>query len=114
MTKAVTALKALHGLPAPSKLQVDTVLALCQTWAVKESAPLKQACWLTFGSMVSELCEKKTGVSADGDEELCPEETKNSYSHVWSIGNQQCMTAEFRPWCKSASRRSTCMRRCLP
>lgn len=58
--QAVHALKQLSNLPAPSDKQADIVLNLCKSELAHRFKNLKQACWLTFGSMVGELCQQKT------------------------------------------------------
>lgn len=60
--KAIIALKIIgrgSGLPAISEAQVDILLELCNSNFFEKSSKfmLKQACWLTFGSMVRELNE---------------------------------------------------------
>ncbi|KAI1715752.1 lipoprotein amino terminal region domain-containing protein [Ditylenchus destructor] len=58
--QAFQSLRQLNNLPAPSDKQADIVLRTCQHEVVHRSKALKQACWLTFGSMVGELCQQKT------------------------------------------------------
>jgi hypothetical protein len=87
--KASQALKNLNGLPAPSDPQADLIMNLCKHDVSKQNTALQQSCWLTFGSMVGELCLQKTQKSAQqtvfgsqsgfNKEEICPKHKKEMY-----------------------------------
>jgi hypothetical protein len=88
--KAAQTLKNLQGLPAPSDLQAIEIMNLCKTELVNRNPALKQSCWLTFGSMVGELCQHKTqklnaqqsafgAQSGFNKEEICPTHKKEIY-----------------------------------
>lgn len=51
--KAIQALLAFPNLPAPSDSQVKLIQQLCQSGVAEKSAQLKQACWLTFGTLLN-------------------------------------------------------------
>jgi hypothetical protein len=88
-SKAAQTLRSLQGLPAPSDSQVKMVERLCHSEQCQRSDALKQACWLTFGNMINELCQHKTqriaqqsivGAQSGFDrEEVCPLEKKEKY-----------------------------------
>ena len=52
LEKAIQAVMALSNLPAPSDSQVELIQKLCQSGISEKSAQLKQACWLTFGTLM--------------------------------------------------------------
>jgi len=82
-------LKISKPTPTTPNLQVDTVMKLCGSDTAKKSTSLRQSCWLTFGSMVGELCLQKTQKSAQQSifgaqsgftkEEICPKHKKEIY-----------------------------------
>jgi len=88
-TKAAQAMKGLSSLPAPSDVQVDAISRLCENEITHRSEALEQSCWLTFGSMVGELCLHKTQKNAQqsvfgaqsgfNKEEICPSHKKEIY-----------------------------------
>jgi len=87
--KAAEALRSLRNLPAPSDSQVKLVQRLCHSEVAERYEQLKQACWLTFGSMINELCQHRTqrvaqqtiiGVqSGFANNEVCPQDKKLKY-----------------------------------
>jgi len=92
-TKAVQALKNLNQLPAPSDQIVHIIQRLCKTEKVQRQQPvLKQACWLTFGALVNEVCQHKTqqkaqqtvfGAQSGFDkQEVCPQDKKKEYKQT--------------------------------
>lgn len=91
-SKGVQALKNLNQLPAPSHQQTDLVLELCNSEIAHRSSALKQSCWLTFGSMVNELCQqtsmneerKMFGFQSGFEtiEEICPNHKRKLYQEV--------------------------------
>uniref|UniRef100_A0A7E4VJH3 Vitellogenin domain-containing protein n=1 Tax=Panagrellus redivivus TaxID=6233 RepID=A0A7E4VJH3_PANRE len=75
--KAVEALKQLTGVIAPSDSIVDSLLHLCKSEVAQRNAPVRQACWLTAGAMIGDLCQE-TGYLAQ-TEQQCPRPKKEQY-----------------------------------
>lgn len=75
------------GLPAPSDRIADIILSLCKNEKVQQSKMLKQACWLSFGSIVGELQQQtrrakvsvRTPITVD---EMCPKHKTDLYKQV--------------------------------
>jgi hypothetical protein len=79
-SKAVLILRQLGSPLAISDKQVDSVLRLCKHNVVEKSGPLRQACWLTAGSMIGELCKGSVR-----DNEMCPRHTEEKYQKtLWT------------------------------
>lgn len=90
-SKGVQALKNLHQLPAPSSQQIDLMHRLCKSEVSHRSDSLKQTCLLTFGSMVSELCQQDSNKQTQTfgfqsgfeiTEGRCTKEKKKQYQDV--------------------------------
>jgi len=96
--KAISEVKAVQlltvlgrgaGLPAPSDAQVDSILSLCKSGKIQKSeSGLKQACWLTFGTMVGELTLQSHKAKSQGitktpmkETEICPETKIDQYKN---------------------------------
>jgi len=76
-TKAVVILRQLSSPFAVSEKQVDNVLRLCRHNVAEKSGPLRQACWLTAGSMIGELCKGSVR-----DNEMCSRHTEEKYQKI--------------------------------
>ncbi|KAI1725330.1 lipoprotein amino terminal region domain-containing protein [Ditylenchus destructor] len=91
--QASQALKQLSSLPAPSDKQAGIVLNICRHALAHGNQDLKESCWLTFGSVVGELCQQKhqkgeKSVSIFGtqsgyiSEDQCTTHSKKNYKKV--------------------------------
>ena len=85
--KAVQAMKSLAGVPAPSEKQAKEIERLCKSDVSRSSGPLKQSCWLAYGTLVADLCREKPVQAKSPEEEfemekLCPRETKEHFKKV--------------------------------
>lgn len=79
-------------VPAPSDQIVKIVERLCKQEGVHGQQKVKQACWLTFGALVNELCQHKTqkgaqqgpfGAQTGFDKlEICPLDKKQQYKEA--------------------------------
>jgi hypothetical protein len=91
-SKAATVIQMLQGLPAPSDSQIKIVERLCLNEIAHRNVQLKQACWLTLGSMINEVCQHKTqkvsqqlifgAQSGFNTQEICPQDKKQKYREV--------------------------------
>lgn len=84
--KAVHALKMLTSVPAPSTKIAKEIEHLCKHDVSDKSGPLKQSCWLTYGSLVADLCREKP-VKVQMPEQLrneqqCPRDVKDQFKNV--------------------------------
>jgi hypothetical protein len=82
VSKTVQILRQLNGLYIISRNQVDDILTLCKSKVAEQSSMLRQSCWLTFGSMVSELCRESSLTMAKESQEQCPITVQEKYHNL--------------------------------
>jgi len=81
-SRAVRVLSQLKDLPAPSEKIQETLTNLCQNEVISRFQSARQACWLTTGAVVGELCNEQLTVE-DAFEQtkgpLCQTEMKKKW-----------------------------------
>jgi len=81
-SRAVRILSQLKDLPAPSEKIQETLTNLCQHEVISRFQSARQACWLTTGAVVGELCNEQLTVEDAFEQKkgpLCQTEMKKKW-----------------------------------